>query len=79
MYVFVGKNFVNYEGDKEVMALRLSKSEKLATMLCQAIRRYVKAQKRERKNGLAVDNFREKSVTVTVEVDELENGNDSKK
>ena len=61
------------------MALRLSKPEKLANMLCQAIRRYVKAQKRERKNGLAVDSFREKSVTVTVEVDELENSDDSKK
>ena len=59
------------------MASKLSKPEKLADMLCKAIKRYAKARKQEKKNGLAVDSSRQKSVTVTVKVDKLENRNES--
>ena len=64
---------------RDKMRISKSKPEKLANILCQAIRRYAKAQKSENKNGLAVDTSREKSVTVTVEVDKMENDNGSKK
>ena len=55
----------------------LTKPEKLADMLCKAIKRYTKARKQEKKNGLAVDSSRQKSVTVTVKIDKLENKNES--
>ena len=55
----------------------ITRPEKLANILYLAIRRYSKARKQEKKNGLAVDSSRQKSVTVTVKIDKLENKNES--
>lgn len=60
---------------------KISKPEKLAKILYQAIRRYSEAKnarKEEKICGLAVDSSRRKSVTVTSKFDQMENKYGSK-